>query len=54
MSAPRRGLGRGLDVLLGQQRAPATEGLTQVAVAAIRPNPQQPRKTFAPAALAEL
>ena len=55
MSAPKRGLGRGLDALLGQQRAVAAgPGLTQVRVDAIRPNPQQPRTTFAAGALAEL
>jgi ParB family chromosome partitioning protein len=58
MSAPKRGLGRGLDALLGQQRssepASAGTGLTEIRVDTIRPNPQQPRKTFDPAALAEL
>ncbi len=53
MSAPKRGLGRGLDVLLGETR-PAANGLTQIPVGAIRPNPQQPRKNFEPGALAEL
>jgi ParB family chromosome partitioning protein len=53
MSAPKRGLGRGLDALLGQSRVPPG-GLVQVRVDAVRPNPQQPRKTFDPAALAEL
>ncbi len=54
MSAPRRGLGRGLDALLGATSAPAASGLTQIRVDAIRPNPQQPRKTFAASSLAEL
>jgi ParB family chromosome partitioning protein len=53
MSAPRRGLGRGLDALLGQER-PAPVGLQAIRVDAIRPNPQQPRKHFDPTALAEL
>lgn len=53
MSAPKRGLGRGLEALLGQERVPAP-GLVDVPVGAIRPNPQQPRKTFDPAALDEL
>ncbi|GAC1302471.1 MAG: ParB/RepB/Spo0J family partition protein [Vulcanimicrobiaceae bacterium] len=52
MSAPKRGLGRGLEALLGQER-PAT-GLIEIAVGSIRPNPQQPRKTFDPEALDEL
>ena len=50
MSAPKRGLGKGLGALLGdaprtdvtrRRRAPA-----QIAVARITPNPYQPRKTF--------
>jgi len=53
LSAPKRGLGRGLDVLLGETR-PAGAGLTQIPVGAIRPNPQQPRKNFEPGALGEL
>lgn len=53
MSAPKRGLGRGLDVLLGETR-PAGPGLTQIPIGAIRPNPQQPRKNFEAGALAEL
>lgn len=53
MSAPKRGLGRGLDALLGADRAPAT-GLQEIPVGAIRPNPQQPRKTFDVEALGEL
>ena len=53
MSAPRRGLGRGLDALLGVPR-PQSAGLTAVRVDAIRPNPRQPRTNFAPQSLAEL
>jgi ParB family chromosome partitioning protein len=52
MSA-RRGLGRGLGALLGEQPATAG-GLVQLAVDRIRPNAQQPRQNFPPAALAEL
>jgi len=55
VSAPKRGLGRGLDVLLGEERAPAPPGgAAQIRVDAIRPNPQQPRKAFDAAGLAEL
>jgi ParB family chromosome partitioning protein len=54
MSAPKRGLGRGLGALLGAPAAPRARGLIDVPVAAIAPNPQQPRTTFAPAALDEL
>jgi ParB family transcriptional regulator, chromosome partitioning protein len=56
MSAARRGLGRGLGALLGDERSGLGEGggLRQLRVDAIRPNPQQPRQTFDPPALAEL
>lgn len=54
MSAPRRGLGRGLDALLGEVMPAAESGLTQIRIDAIRPSPQQPRKRFAASALAEL
>jgi ParB family chromosome partitioning protein len=53
----KRGLGRGLGALLGEERpraAAANEGLVQIPLDAIRPNPQQPRTTFDAAALAEL
>ncbi len=53
MSAPKRGLGRGLEALLGAERPPAA-GLQEIPVNAIRPNPQQPRKTFDAEALGEL
>ncbi len=53
MSAPKRGLGRGLEALLGTERLQAA-GLREIPVGAIRPNPQQPRKTFEPGALSEL
>jgi ParB family chromosome partitioning protein len=46
-------LGRGLDALLGVPK-PQPAGLTAVRVDAIRPNPQQPRTTFAAQPLAEL
>ena len=54
MSSQRRGLGRGLDALLGAQPAEAATGFREIPVDAIRPNPQQPRKTFEAAGLAEL
>lgn len=53
MSAPKRGLGRGLEALLGQERTPPA-GLLEIPVSSIRPNPQQPRKTFEAGALDEL
>ncbi len=59
MSAPKRGLGRGLGALLGDPIAPPSapasgRGLLQIPVAAISPNPHQPRVTFAAGALDEL
>ncbi|HEY7561605.1 MAG TPA: ParB/RepB/Spo0J family partition protein [Gaiellaceae bacterium] len=50
--APRRGLGRGLEVLIGGA-APASE-LTQVPVGSIRPNTRQPRRRFDGASIDEL
>ena len=52
MSA-KRGLGRGLGALLGEER-PAKGGLEQIRVDSVRPNPQQPRRNFDPSTLAEL
>lgn len=55
----RTGLGRGLDVLLGQ--APPTvatgappSGITEIPLERVRPNPQQPRQTFPADGLQEL
>lgn len=50
----KRGLGRGLGALLGDERPAAGPGVSTLRVDAIRPNPRQPRKAFAPARLAEL
>jgi ParB family chromosome partitioning protein len=57
----RGGLGRGLGALLGEGEstadvtsAPPKRDLQQIPLAKIRPNPHQPRTTFAPAALDEL
>ena len=49
----KRGLGRGLDALLSATPA-REETLIDVAIDQVTPNPQQPRKAFDPAALAEL
>lgn len=56
MSAPKRGLGRGLGALLGDAPAPASASPSgsRLRVDAIKPNPRQPRKVFAPGAMAEL
>ncbi len=58
-SAPKRGLGRGLGALLGDARgtaAPASmaEGIREIPIDRIRPNPHQPRKHFDAEGLAEL
>jgi ParB family chromosome partitioning protein len=52
-SSPRRGLGRGLDVLIGGLGEPTTE-LAHLAVESIHPNPRQPRRRFEPEATAGL
>jgi ParB family chromosome partitioning protein len=48
----RTGLGRGLDVLLGQPSppvtAPAGNGLVEIPLEKVTPNPQQPRTSFPP------
>lgn len=49
----KRGLGSGLGGLISVA-APAASGFEEVPLAAIMPNPQQPRVAFAPAALQEL
>lgn len=50
----KRGLGRGLEALIPEVRVAPDEGMQQVAVSAIRPNPYQPRREFDAAALREL
>lgn len=58
MNEPRpRGLGRGLSALLGDVPGEAESGrggVREIDVAAIRPNPHQPRRTFDDDAIAEL
>jgi ParB family transcriptional regulator, chromosome partitioning protein len=57
MSAPKRGLGRGLAALLGEAAVPVAssgEVVRDIPVGEIRPNPFQPRKRFAAEALDEL
>lgn len=55
---PKRGLGKGLGALLGDAPVPTTplaqERLRDIPVAAITPNPYQPRQSFDEASLAEL
>ncbi|MGB8908949.1 MAG: ParB/RepB/Spo0J family partition protein [Candidatus Cybelea sp.] len=57
MSAPKRGLGRGLGALLGEASVPVTtshEIVREIPVTEITPNPFQPRKSFEAGALDEL
>ncbi len=57
MSAPKRGLGRGLASLLGDAGVPVAgsqEVVRELPLAEITPNPFQPRKTFASESLDEL
>jgi len=50
---PRRGLGRGLDVLIPAEE-PSSDGLLQVEVGQIVPNPHQPRTQLSEDGLADL
>ena len=52
----KRGLGRGLGALLGDQRPAevARDASSEIPVDAVRPNPRQPRTTFDAQSLAEL
>jgi ParB family transcriptional regulator, chromosome partitioning protein len=49
----RKGLGRGLGALLGDRPTPL-DGILQIPLDQIRPNPRQPRTRFSPESLAEL
>jgi ParB family chromosome partitioning protein len=51
-NATRRGLGRGLEVLIGGAAAEAS--LAEIPVASVHPNPRQPRRRFEPEASAGL
>jgi ParB family chromosome partitioning protein len=57
VSAPKRGLGRGLGALLGESQVPVAsshEVVREIPIGEITPNPFQPRKHFDPQALGEL
>jgi ParB family chromosome partitioning protein len=49
----RRGMGRGLSAILPQSQE-GEEGLRELPVELVKPNPRQPRRSFDEAALAEL
>lgn len=50
----RTGLGRGLDVLLGQPSAAASPSINEIPLERVKPNPQQPRTSFPADELEEL
>ena len=61
MAERQRGLGRGLSALMGQDAeapvasdAPAPAGVQRVPIESLKPNPDQPRKTFRQEDLEEL
>ena len=58
MNQQARGLGRGLSALLGDVPVAApvgsAEGVREIEIGLIQPNPLQPRRTFAEGPLAEL
>ena len=54
MTTLPRGLGRGLDALLGQHPAATTEGLVELPISVLAPHPHQPRQHFSEEALQEL
>ena len=53
MPEPRRGMGRGLSAILPRS-GDGEEGLRELPLELVKPNPQQPRRNFDEAALAEL
>lgn len=54
MAKSKRGLGRGLEALFPAPAPPVREGLIEVEVERIEPNPRQPRHSMDPRALQEL
>ena len=54
MAKSKRGLGRGLEALFPAPTPPVREGLIEVEVERIEPNPRQPRHSMDPRALQEL
>jgi ParB family chromosome partitioning protein len=50
----RRGLGKGLDVLIGSAAAAQGHRLEEIPIKDIRPNPRQPRRKFDPESLEEM
>jgi ParB family transcriptional regulator, chromosome partitioning protein len=53
VAEPRRGMGRGLAAILPRS-GEGEEGLRELPLELVKPNPQQPRRSFDEAALAEL
>ncbi len=53
MAEPRRGMGRGLAAIL-PRAGEGEEGLRELPLELVKPNPQQPRRSFDETALAEL
>lgn len=54
MSSAKRGLGKGLAALIPETEISPGEQATEVAVSAIEPNPDQPRRQVDPTSLSEL
>lgn len=50
----KKALGRGIDALLGGDRQSESSSMAEVALAELRPNPEQPRRDFKESSLQEL
>ena len=50
----KRALGRGIGALLGEEFSKETSSISEVALSALKPNPDQPRKGFDDSSLREL
>jgi ParB family transcriptional regulator, chromosome partitioning protein len=50
----KKALGKGIDALLGGDRHPESSSVAEVALADLRPNPEQPRRDFKESTLREL
>ncbi|MFN2615785.1 MAG: ParB/RepB/Spo0J family partition protein [Thermoleophilaceae bacterium] len=54
MAEEQRGMGRGLAAILPRSQREGEDGLRELPLELIRPNPRQPRRSFEESALAEL